>query len=362
MSTKYTSKIDLGNGIVFSTESDTAPATVPDVTQDAGPDKIKLQEDAQKPETNPDAEYDASEHVDVPEDVEKANENTFFGVILKRRSIEAFAKTKGSFSTAESFFKSNEAKQAIAVAKSWAEKHGLSPAAASDFPEKAKKSGFTSKSLGGFTLGYHVLKSRCIVDIYFKNAKGAVTTKRFGTFKIGEGKPSASSDSTNPTNGSAPAKVSEIDKLILAAEADDPIDSAFTDDAAATPPAEAPVAEGAAPPPVPEAETPPAPEAIPSDSDVTPEEIDEEVGTGAESYLAALTKIRHSREEADAAVAQIEDKEIDEVVGDTEGDSVEEIPETTPAPASDTPPAEGAVAETDEQKAEKALESYIARL
>jgi hypothetical protein len=357
MATKYIGKFDLGNGIIFSTESDTPPTSIPDVTQDAGPNKIKLQEDVQKPETSPDAEYDASEHVDVPEDVEKANENTFFGVILKRRSSEAFAKTKGSFSNAESFFKSNECKQAIAVAKSWAEKHKLSPAAASDFPEKAKKTGFTSKTMNGCTLGYHVLKGRCIVDIYFKNAKGSVTTKRFGTFKIGEGKPTASSDSANPTKGSVPAKVSEIDKLLLAAEADDPIDNAFVDDAA-TPPAEAPAADAAAaPPPAPEGETPPAPEAIPGDSDVTPEEIDDEIATGAESYLAALANIRHSREEADAAVAGIKDDEINEVVGDDEGNPIEEIPETAEAPA-----AEGAVPETEEQKAEKAIESYIASL
>jgi pyruvate/2-oxoacid:ferredoxin oxidoreductase beta subunit len=96
MATKEKKEVRLGNSDVFvSFESETA---VPDTTTDAGPDQIKLHEDAQKPEKDPSAEYDAAEHVDTPEDVERANESTFYGIILKHRSTEAFAKAKVSFS------------------------------------------------------------------------------------------------------------------------------------------------------------------------------------------------------------------------------------------------------------------------
>jgi hypothetical protein len=333
------SAIDLGNGLKISFESD---GVVPDTTAEAGPDRIKLQEDAQKPPTDPGAEYDASEEVDVPEDIEKANESTFFGIILKNRSLEAFAKTKGVFPNAEGFFKSNECKQGIAAAKSWAEKHKMAFAASGDLPEKLKARGFAAKALAGVTLAYHLAKNKLHVDILFKNAKGSVTAKGFATVKIGAGKAEKGSESVEQDAFAAM-------KNFLSKE-DDPVDTAFTDPPAETPaaPAEAPVVE-------PAAETAPE-EPVEAAPDATPEEIETEA-EATESYIAAVSRIIRSKEEADAAVSEIPDEQINEVVGDGEGDSLDDIPEAPAAPAPEGGETEPAVDEED-----KALESWLATI
>lgn len=331
------------NDIIFSVEDGNV---VPDTTTDAGPDTIELHEDAQKHGDN--AEYDASEHVDVPEDVEKANESSFLGVILRKRSVETFAKTKGAFPNAEAFFKSNECKSAIATAKTWAEKHKVSLASSSDFPEKAGKMGFNSKTVNGALLGYRVLKGRLIVDIYFKNSKGRVSSKKLATVKIGEGKNQASADSAKPTSSKKP--MSPIDKFLYGEESDNPVDGAFEPEAAEeTPPPAAPTEPAApeAPPADPAVETP-----APSE-EITPEEIDDETGT--ESFLGAVTNILRSREEADAAISEINDAEIDEVVGDGEGEDIEALPEPS-VPAETPPPAE------PEDEESKAIEAYLASI
>jgi hypothetical protein len=338
-----TNKVDVGNGFVISYESSDI---VPDTTTDAGPDTIKLHEDAQKPESDSNAEYDASEHIDVPEDVEKANESSFFGVILKRRSVEAFAKTKGVFPSAEAFFKSNECRHAITIAKQWAEKKKMSSASVNDLPENLKKLGFSAKSMSGVTIAHREAKGRLYVDILFKNGKGKVISKNFATVKIGSAE----------KKDKAGESKSAVDKVLLATENEDPIDNAFAATAEPAPVAE-PAAEPAAVPEEPAAEPTAEPAAEPAAvPDVTPEEVDEEVSKGAESYVMAFSMALRSREEANAAVSTITDNEIDEVVGDAEGSDVEAVP----VPSEEAPPA--APASSEEDEATKALESYLEAL
>jgi hypothetical protein len=336
--------INFGEGISLSMESD---GVVPDTTKDAGPDTIKLHEDAQKPENDPNAEYDAAQHVDVPEDVEKANESTFFGIILKHRSEEAFAKTKGSFPSAEAFFKSNECKQAIAVAKQWAEKHKLSSASVSEVPEGLKKLGCSTKTMAGLVLAYVVKNNKAYIDVLFKKDNGKVSSKKFAVIKVGEAKKEAGSESTPPASTTtAPAPTP---KAVLSKE-NDPVDNAFSETTDPTPPP-APAAPAATTEPPATTETPPAePPAEPS-VEVAPEisgdEIEEEA-QGTESFIGAISRVFKSREEADAAVSTIEDKEADEVVGD----NAEEIEETTSAE-----PTEPTETTSDE---EKSIEAFLA--
>jgi len=78
------------NGKAISIESADPAAGVPDVTQGAGPDLLKLQDNAQKAPTDPQAEFDATkpatqtatEKTDKPEEAgEKANESAMAGFI-----------------------------------------------------------------------------------------------------------------------------------------------------------------------------------------------------------------------------------------------------------------------------------------
>lgn len=300
-------RIVLESGVIISFESTDA---VPDTTADAGPNQIELHEEAQKNEKDANAEYDASLHVDSPINVEKANESSFFGVILKHRSNEAFAKVKSSFQSVGDFFKSNEVKAAVATAKSWAEKKKLSFASIKDFPEQLKKRGFTPKVINGATVAYLVEKNRLYADVLFKNSQGKVTTKSFATVKISGGE--------NEKKGESKPAVEPEKKLaspvtvnnVLAKEADNPIDNAFADVTDPVTPPDAPSAEPAAP-----SET--------EEPAISPEEIDGEVAQGQESYSAVISRLLRSREEADAAASTIEDKDIDEVVGDDEGSEVE---------------------------------------
>jgi hypothetical protein len=307
---KNNNTFDFGGGFKISVENDTP---VPDTTKDAGPDTIKLHEDAQKPATDKDAEYDAAAHADTPEAIERANESTIFGIILRHRSMESFAKTKISFPNAEAFFKSNECKQGVAVAKQWAGKHNMSLASSGEIPENLKKSGISTKSISGATLTYSVHTGRVVVDIIFKNAKGKAVAKQFAVIKI-DSKKAAGSESTSPAKSP---------KQVLTKEGDDPVDNAFTE-TTDTPPAAEPTAEPAAEPPV---DSP--------ISDISAEEIEKEA-EGTESFLAAIMNIRRSREEANAVASNIDSSEIDEVVGDSEGDAVEEVADTVPEPVEDS--------------------------
>ena len=73
---------------VISIESD--DAGVPDVTQDAGPDLMKLQNDAMAAPNEENAEFNAAqpdsqvESEDKPQEVEKANEALVLGKLLAR--------------------------------------------------------------------------------------------------------------------------------------------------------------------------------------------------------------------------------------------------------------------------------------
>jgi hypothetical protein len=330
---KQVAKFDYGD-LKISIESE--GVQVPDTTTDAGPDTIELHEDAQKAAGDEGAEYDAAEEVDVPEDVEKANESTFFGIILKHRTEEAFAKTKGVFASADAFFKSNECKQAIAAYKQWLEKHAkLSSVSSGEFPDNFKKLGFSSKSINGVVLIYLAEKSKLYVDVLFKNAKGKVKSKKFAVVKIGDSKKDASTDSTPPN---AKSDFSRVNEILLSFESDDPVNQAFdTSETSDTEPTITPV------------------DAEPAVSDdISPDEIEAE--TGAESFLGAISNIVRSREDADTAVSEINDEEIDEVVGDGEGDDINSISETTPA----TEPDETTSDPEDEES--KALEAFLADL
>jgi hypothetical protein len=339
MGTKILNTVNL-NGVTISLESDDA---VPDTTIDAGPDRIKLQEDAQKPASDANAEYSASEYTDVPEDIEKANESTFFGVILKNRSLEAFAKAKGVFPSADAFFKSNECKAGVAAAHSWLKKHDGSPAAVGDIPEKLKQKGsISTKTISGLVIAYRITKGKLHSDIIFKNKAGKVSVKEFAVVKIGSDKSTASESAKN-----TPPRTSPIKKVFKSQE-DDPVDSAFTEPAAEPAPETTPDPAPAAEPTDAPASTEPAVE--PTD-DITPEEIEAEAET-TESFIGAIAKIIRSREEADAAVSQIDDTEIDEVVGDSEGTELEEAAEPPP------PPDEGEPLTDDE----KATEAWLATL
>jgi hypothetical protein len=107
---------------------------------------------------------------------------------------------------------------------------------------------------------------------------------------------------------------------------------------------------------------PPAEPAEPAadESDITAEEIQEETEKGAESFIEAVSRIYRSREEADAAVSNISDNEIDEVVGDSEGSDVEAEITAEPAPNTTDAPAETETpAATDADEEAKAVEAYL---
>jgi hypothetical protein len=307
----------LSPGVQISIENDNV---VPDTTVDAGPDQIKLYEDAQKPDDSPAAEYDADEYVDVPVDVEKANESTFFGVILRRRSQEAFAKTKAVFPSADAFFKSNECKQGVAVAKNWAEKKKMTFASAADAKTAKQKPGIQIKSIGGATLSYYTSGKKGFVDIYFKNKNGKTVAKKFAVIKIGSSSESFSQEYFN--------------NILFGLENDEPVDEAFAGDTQT----EAPAVE----------ETPVTDEA---GTEVTPEEVTDAAET-TESFIGALSRVLRSREEAEADAEDIDDEEIDDVVGDGEGDSVEE---SDSEDSEDEDEGSGGEEESEETKA---LESF----
>jgi hypothetical protein len=339
------SNVDIGNGIIMSVESD---AAVPGTAEEAGPDRIKLQEDARKPESDPGAEYDASGHLDVPEDIEKANESTFFGVILRHRSSEAFAKTKGVFPSVDAFFKSGECRQAAAVAKQWIEKHGGAAASAESLLANLKNAGFSLRKAGGLDLGYSVRGNRLFVDVLYKNSGGRMASKSLAVAGIGT---SAESRAAGPAATAKPKPSVRV--KVLGIEEGDPVGSAFEekeeDEAKSGGGTGTDDDKGGAEPPASGGEEG-------GKDEVAPEEIEEEAKT-SESYLAAVSRILKSREEAEAAVSQINDDAIDEVIGDGEGEVVEEIP----APAAPAEPPAGGAAEpvTDE---EKALEAWLSTL
>lgn len=82
------------NGKTISVESADANASVPDTTTDAGPDLMALQDDAMKPGSDKEAEFDAddpatqtkTEADDTTEEAEKANEAVILAKYLKSAS------------------------------------------------------------------------------------------------------------------------------------------------------------------------------------------------------------------------------------------------------------------------------------
>jgi hypothetical protein len=212
----------------------------------------------------------------------------------------------------------------------------------------------SSKNVEGVAISYYVTKNRLYADIFFTNDKGKTISKRLANVKIG-GKDESADSAGSATPAATPKKKdppkSKVDKVLKSKEADDPVDDAFKEtvtapaaEAPAEPPAEPTVAtEPVAP--VEGGETPPA-------ADITPEEIEEEANT-TESYFGIISKILKSREEAQAAVSEIEDNQIDEVVGDDEGTPVDD----TPPEGGETPPVE-----EEPTEEEKAIESFIQSL
>ena len=182
-------QVDIGNGIRISVESDD-PTGIPDTTVNAGPDTIELHEDAQKPADAPAAEYDAEQHVDTPEDVEKANESTFLGLTIRRRSNEGFGlKTKGQYASAADFFKSPECKAAVETAKAWATKKKWVMATIAD-TKGAKgltNAGFKFIAAFGATFAYIEAKGKLNINILFKDGK-AITQKAFAKITVAAAK------------------------------------------------------------------------------------------------------------------------------------------------------------------------------
>ena len=80
-------------GVVHSFESGDATAAVPDTTKDSGVNVMEMQDDAQKPHDAANAEYDAAQHTDTPEAVEKANESWFNKLFGLEDGSEAPAET-----------------------------------------------------------------------------------------------------------------------------------------------------------------------------------------------------------------------------------------------------------------------------
>lgn len=139
-------RIILPNGYAISCESEDA-AGVPDITQNAGENVMEAHEDAQKPVTDENAEYDAAHEADAGKEIENVqdvasqessfagamaimNENTFYGLTQYRRAQEGFG-IKDSFSglkykTEAEMWKDPKVLEAINTAKGWAEKKGYS--------------------------------------------------------------------------------------------------------------------------------------------------------------------------------------------------------------------------------------------
>lgn len=138
-------RIILPNGYSISCESEDA-AGVPDITQNAGENVMKAEEEAQKPVTDENAEYDAAHEADAGKEIEDVqevasqesfagamaimNENTFYGLTQYRRAQEGFG-IKDSFSglkynTEAEMWKDPKVLEAINTAKEWANKKGYS--------------------------------------------------------------------------------------------------------------------------------------------------------------------------------------------------------------------------------------------
>lgn len=138
-------RIILPNGYAISCESEDA-AGVPDITQNAGENVMEAHEDAQKPVTDENAEYDAAHEADAGKEIENVqdvasqesfagamaimNENTFYGLTQYRRAQEGFG-IKDSFSglrykTEAEMWKDPKVLEAINTAKGWAEQKGYS--------------------------------------------------------------------------------------------------------------------------------------------------------------------------------------------------------------------------------------------
>ena len=130
---KNTTKINLPHGLTMSIESDdptTDAAGVPDTTVDSGANVMECQDNAELPEDNASAEYDAAAaetKTDDVTDVAKANESTFFGLTLYKRATEGFG-VKSAFkqlrvASVDELLQNPKLKSAIDEAKAWAEKH-----------------------------------------------------------------------------------------------------------------------------------------------------------------------------------------------------------------------------------------------
>lgn len=138
-------RIILPNGYSISCESEDA-AGVPDITKNAGENVMKAEEEAQKPVTDENAEYDAAHEADAGKEIEDVqevasqesfagamaimNENTFYGLTQYRRAQEGFG-IKDSFSglkynTEAEMWKDPKVLEAINTAKEWANKKGYS--------------------------------------------------------------------------------------------------------------------------------------------------------------------------------------------------------------------------------------------
>ena len=141
-------KVTLPGGYTLALENVDA-AGVPDITQNAGENVLQAEADAQKPVTQEGAEYDAAAEADKGKEIEnvqqvasqesenavvaelaRENGNTFYGMHImnaaKKSGEAAFGITKAfenmKFASVKDAVNSQEVKNAIAVAKKWADK------------------------------------------------------------------------------------------------------------------------------------------------------------------------------------------------------------------------------------------------
>ena len=142
-------KVTLPGGYTLALENVDA-AGVPDITQNAGENVLQAEADAQKPVTQEGAEYDAAAEADKGKEIEnvqqvasqesenavvaelaRENGNTFYGMHIMnaaKKSGEAFGITKAfskmRFGSVKEAIDSEEVKNAVETAKSWAAKKG----------------------------------------------------------------------------------------------------------------------------------------------------------------------------------------------------------------------------------------------
>ena len=177
---------------VISIESD--DAGVPDVTKDAGPDLLKLQNDAMAAPNEENAEFNAAqpdsqvESEDKPQEAETANEayviakdndDTFYGLVMAVRANEGFGISDAfsglKFKTKDEMFKDPKVNAAINTAKEWAAKKGYEMASVKEVQENKQTLGTLLFSRAG-KVNVTDGAVRAITKMQLREVNGAVVS------------------------------------------------------------------------------------------------------------------------------------------------------------------------------------------